>query len=605
MTGNTSDFMAFLASVSGKEISNGPTSTRSQDGAGTSGPIADPVEGVPDVGDRTGWCADDDDVPGDSGDSGCPEGADPHDESGHELCDLEDSVMEDKPGPAQHGSQSGSADFLSPNPGESPTDFMFRLQATFGIVQPALSVEGDIQGRRRREGRGVVPSVQDDGGGLAEASHGRQGDGGQDEGDPESRTPGVGNEGRIDQETSRERLERTARETKDHVECDVVENAADGELRTISDLHGETRVEPIQLQEKKVRTATVGVVAADEFLAPAYDQKPGLLEPEVYEETYDISPFESREEIDTRGIVRPIDSILSRMGGKSQLKTWLVARFPRGIKTYVEPFGGSFQVLLWKPWRDPIEIINDVDADLVHFFHYVVHDPEKLVDFVNAMPTHEAVILGFREALARGRLSGLERAAAYSISVASSFNAMGFSHGRYASSPHVLIKTTLDRSAVRRVAERLRGVDIRCTSYHRLLDSAVKEVPDGAFYYLDPPYDQTEGYSSFSGELGFGWSDHVRLSEYCEQIDKFGGRFIQTNSDTGRLVELYGSYKHQDGTPRFTIQRRKVYYSVSGVAEAREEKTEIIISNYDLEAGFKGKRKIKYVATTEQEGLFK
>jgi len=97
-----------------------------------------------------------------------------------------------------------------------------------------------------------------------------------------------------------------------------------------------------------------------------------LLEPEVYEDTYDISPFSTPEcianiNVESR-LGKPLDSILSRMGGKKQLKTWLVARFPRGVKTYVEPFGGSFQVLLWKPWRDPIEIINDVDADLIHFF---------------------------------------------------------------------------------------------------------------------------------------------------------------------------------------------------------------------------------------------
>jgi len=321
--------------------------------------------------------------------------------------------------------------------------------------------------------------------------------------------------------------------------------------------------------------------------------------PEFYESQYAIDPTLQQEGSTEIAFGRSLDSILSRMGGKRQLKAWLVSRFPRGIQTYVEPFGGSFQVLLHKTWADPIEIINDVDADLVCFFRYLVFDPDRLIGFINSMPTHEAIILGFRRALSDGKLSGLERAAAFYICISSAFNAMvSRGVGRYSSSPHTLVNTNINPDLARRVADRLDRVDIRCTSYDRLLSACIKRIKGGLFVYLDPPYDQTAGYDGFAqGELSFGWEDHQRLAEFCAQIDEVGGRFIQTNSATDRLRDLYGGYKRDDGSPRFSITTRKVYYSVGGVAELREEKDEFIISNYELAADARvergGRKKVK------------
>jgi DNA adenine methylase Dam len=306
----------------------------------------------------------------------------------------------------------------------------------------------------------------------------------------------------------------------------------------------------------------------------------------VYQSEYDLSPFEipsCLDDVEPTMFSKANEGLISRMGGKKQLKSWLIQRFPRDVKTYVEPFGGSFQVFLARPWRNRIEIVNDVDMDLIHFYRYVAFDPERLTDFINMMPTHEAMILGLRADLRDKKLSGLSRAAAFYICASSAFNAMATSTaGRYSSSPHVLVNTRIDRSRVMDVARRLQGVDIRCTSYTGILDATVKKVDGGAFYYFDPPYDQTTGYESWGETLGFGWNDHVKLSRYCELIDKLGGRFIQTNSYTDRLVELYGGYKKADGSPRFHVMDRDVYYSVSGTADKRGDAKELIISNYKL-----------------------
>ena len=275
------------------------------------------------------------------------------------------------------------------------------------------------------------------------------------------------------------------------------------------------------------------------------------------------------------------------MGAKSQLRDWLVTNFPK-CHTYVEPFGGSFKVLLWKPYRDRVEIINDIDADLVHFFQYTAAHPGRLVTAINSLPTHEALILGLRRQLADRELTGLERAAAFYVACASSFNGMVSLDGRYGCSPHVLLDCSVSPKALHKLSKRLKGVSIRSTSYKRIIQSANKFLPPdkyppgGVFFYLDPPYWGTTGYSTYQGASSFGWAHQVELADLCLAIHKMGNKFIQTNSDHEDLKELYGSFKNEDGSPLFFVERREVYYSVAGKQEAREEAGEFVISNFEL-----------------------
>jgi DNA adenine methylase len=264
-----------------------------------------------------------------------------------------------------------------------------------------------------------------------------------------------------------------------------------------------------------------------------------------------------------------------------------VQNFP-ACHTYVEPFGGSFKVLLWKPTANRIEIINDVDADLVHFFHYVRKAPSLLVKTINAVPMHEAVILGMRKGLQKQELHGLERAAAFYISNSSAFNAKA-ALGNYASSPHSLMNIKINEKLVLAVASRLDKVDMRSTDFRRVISSANKDLPPdryppgGVFFYLDPPYWGTTGYASSQGKSTFGWREQVELAEWCNQIDEIGNKFIQTNSDHEDLLDLYGSYKRPDGTPKFFVEKRDVYYSLSGKSEDRAEAGEFVISNFALD----------------------
>jgi len=285
-----------------------------------------------------------------------------------------------------------------------------------------------------------------------------------------------------------------------------------------------------------------------------------------------------------------LKGIIPRMGAKSKLRDWLIPRFPTH-HTYIEPFGGSFKILLWKGRRSKIEIINDLDGDLVHFFRYVTFFPNEVAELVNSLPTHQGILEALRDELRKGDLSGIERAAAFYYSVKLSFNGTG---NGYAGSVQSLASARADPSEFRRVAARLRGVDIRNQNAHDLIRSTCRPLDHirysgGIFYYLDPPYDETAGYETLTGKSVYGKDMQSELFLLAKKIDADGNKFMMTNSYTSFLRDMWCKVDGWD------FVKRKVKYDISGNADARKETNELIVANFPI-----GKRAGKL-----QTGMFK
>ena len=285
-----------------------------------------------------------------------------------------------------------------------------------------------------------------------------------------------------------------------------------------------------------------------------------------------------------------LKGVVARMGAKSKLRDFLIDHFP-DHHTYVEPFGGSFKILLWKAKRSKIEIINDIDADLVHFFRYITYYPEQVATLVNSLPTHKGILDALRDELRRGELSGIERAAAVYYSVKLSFNGTG---NGYAGSVQSLCSARADPVEFRRIADRLRGVDIRSQDAHELITGTNRVLdkgryPGGIFYYLDPPYDETAGYATLTSKSIYGKQEQFALFNLAKKIHEAGNKFIMTNSYTEYLLSMWGTVEG------WHCLERKVRYDIAGKAEAREDTSELICSNFPL---------IKRAAPKKQAGLF-
>ena len=284
-----------------------------------------------------------------------------------------------------------------------------------------------------------------------------------------------------------------------------------------------------------------------------------------------------------------LKGIIPRMGAKSKLRDWLIPRFPKH-HTYIEPFGGSFKILLWKSKRSKIEIINDIDGDLIHFFRYVTFFPEEVAELVNTLPTHKGILNALRDELRKGDLSGIERAAAVYYSIKLSFNGTG---NGYAGSVQSLASARADPAEFRRVADRLRGVDIRNESAHDVIRSTVRGLdhfryPGGIFYYLDPPYHDTAGYKTLTGASVYGEAMQNELFFLAKKIHETGNRFMMTNSYTPFLRKMWCKVEGWD------FVKRKVKYDISGDAESRKETEELIVANFPI-----GKK------ASQSGGLFK
>lgn len=289
--------------------------------------------------------------------------------------------------------------------------------------------------------------------------------------------------------------------------------------------------------------------------------------------------------------VEQLKGVIGRMGAKSKLRDWLTPRFPK-CHTYVEPFGGTLKVLMWKKRTARIEIVNDVDDDLIHFFRYVTFFPRELAALVNSMPTHQKLVEYLRGELKARALTGLERAAAVYYSLKLSFNGTG---SGYAGSPTVLCSGRANEAEFVRVANRLKRVDIRSGNAHDLIRAINRRLdpvsyPGGMFFYFDPPYDDTAGYSTVHGKSTYGKIEQQDLFMLAKEVDEADNKFMMTNSSTDWLKERWCSIEGWD------YVERDVNYTVSAKASARGATKELIVANFPISREIKTKQK--------QAGLF-
>lgn len=276
-------------------------------------------------------------------------------------------------------------------------------------------------------------------------------------------------------------------------------------------------------------------------------------------------------ESDNTTPVRQLDSLFARHGAKSKFRERIINLFPEH-HTYVEPFGGSMKILLWKKIRSKIEIVNDRDNYLINFWRFVQTHPVELAERINSLPTSEYLFDLFQEKVSK--LTPFMQAVAFYYIQRLAFNGVIRHGGRttYATSPSVLNTHLCSVDDLRRHSERLKGVDIRNASFENVIQRANKDnVP--VFFYLDPPYYETYGYRSLDEELTFGKEEQIQLRNLCREIDKKGNAFIQTNSGHEFIAELY---------KEFTVLEAEVAYSIAGSGEARGTTKEFVISNLDI-----------------------
>ena len=116
---------------------------------------------------------------------------------------------------------------------------------------------------------------------------------------------------------------------------------------------------------------------------------------------------------------------------------------------------------------------------------------------------------------------------------------------------------------------RLAKVVIENKDFEKLIRQYDRPI---SFFYLDPPYFDTEKYYKNVGEGGFQKEDHIRLRDTLLGIE---GKFLLSYNDCEYIRELYNA-------PGITIESYNRINNIKQRYDNGAQFPEILIANYDM-----------------------
>lgn len=236
-------------------------------------------------------------------------------------------------------------------------------------------------------------------------------------------------------------------------------------------------------------------------------------------------------------------------GGKTQLLKEITSAFPpqfiTNSFTYIEPFVGSGAVLFWVLQNaQNLEkvVINDINQKLINTYVVIKKNPEKLISVLSDFQEEFYSLSGSQEKKRKyyydkrtkfnlGVTDKVIQAALFIFLNRTCFNGLYRTNkkgefnvpmGSY-KRPAICNKQNLLS-----VSEMLQRVTIISKDFESTLDYAGKNT----LFYFDPPYkpiSQTSSFNSYSKD-GFSDDEQIRLSHFCSKLDRFGHRWILSNS---------------------------------------------------------------------------
>lgn len=275
-----------------------------------------------------------------------------------------------------------------------------------------------------------------------------------------------------------------------------------------------------------------------------------------------------------------LSPVLKWVGGKRQLLDEIIPMIPKNCSTYVEPFIGGGAVLF--ELQPKKAIINDYNSELINVYNVIKDYPDDLIGFLkyhkeNNTSEHFYSIREMdRDSVKFSQMSEVERAARiiylnktcfnglYRVNSAGQFNSP---YGKY-KNPNIV-----NEPVIRAMSKYFN--DNKITILNSDFKDALKGIRKGAFVYLDPPYMPISSSSSFTGytENGFDEDKQRELKVVCDNLDKKGIKFLQSNSDCDFICDLYKDYN---------IKKVKAKRSINSKGNGRGEINEVLIYNYDI-----------------------
>lgn len=257
-----------------------------------------------------------------------------------------------------------------------------------------------------------------------------------------------------------------------------------------------------------------------------------------------------------------MNSFMSWVGGKKNLRDEILKRFPIFYERYIEVFGGAGWVLFHKPPGVDFEVYNDFNSNLVNLYRCVREKPYKLknrLKYVLNSREDFDIVASLHKSGKFQKFHDVDRAAKFyqliRYSYASGLDSFG-------SQPHSM---WADFPMIDLAAKRLQKVVIENKDFEKLIRQYDRPV---SFFYCDPPYYATEDYYA---DVGFTKEDHVRLRDTLLNID---GKFLVSYNDCPEIRTLWDK-------PGIRIESIERLNNLAQRYDGGCMYGELLISNYD------------------------
>ncbi len=281
-------------------------------------------------------------------------------------------------------------------------------------------------------------------------------------------------------------------------------------------------------------------------------------------------------------------------GGKQQLVPELVARAPRAIATYHEPFiggGAMFFALLADPTLAPARaVLNDLNRDLVTVYEVVRDHVDALIQRLDALQAPylaaDSEERGVRFYAERQRQPDdpVDLAARFIFLNKTCFNGLyrvnrqgifNVPHGKYRH-PRILDEPNLRAASAALAGVRLTHVDF---------EAALATPRQGDFVYLDPPFEPLSATSSFTGytEGAFSRTEQRRLKLAVDDLTERGVNVMLSNSAHDYIRGLYSADRGPFPEGRYRIDSTPARRAINSRGDKRGPIDELVVLNYPQE----------------------
>lgn len=277
---------------------------------------------------------------------------------------------------------------------------------------------------------------------------------------------------------------------------------------------------------------------------------------------------------------------LKWVGGKTQIINNIISKLPKEINNYHELFLGGGSVLLAVlslQKQNLITIKNkiyayDINSSLINVYKHIQNNKDELYNYIESYisvydslngTTINRKPLTIEEAKTskesyyywvRNRFNNIDKntvecSALFMFINKTCFRGMyregpnGYNvpYGHYKKTPTIITKSDLNY-----ISELIKNVEFKQSSF---VDS-IKEVREGDFVYLDPPY-APENAKSFVGYVadGFNIDSHNLLFSEIKKLDK--SKFVMSNAKVELVTENFKDYICEDIVARRAINSKK------------------------------------------------